>query len=192
MALHLTGDEAADTLLSTNPLALLLGMTLDQQVPLERAFGAPVLLLERSGGPLDAGRIAAMDPDELVAAFTQQPALHRYPGSMAARCQQVCQALVDGYAGSAIALWETAHDGPELLRRMKALPGFGDMKAKIFIALLGKQCGLAVPGWQDVSTPYSDVGSRRSVADIVDATSLDEVREFKAAMKAAAKAGKAG
>ena len=165
----------------------LLGMTLDQQVPLERACGAPVLLLERIGGPVDASRIASMDPEALKAAFTTQPALHRYPGSMAERCQQVCQTLVDNYHGDPVALWSTAADGAELFRRMKALPGFGDMKARIFIALLGKQCGLAVPGWQEVSMPYSEPGSRRSVADIVDAVTLDEVREFKAAMKAAAK-----
>ena len=188
MALHLTGTDAADALLTENPLALLLGMTLDQQVPLERAFGAPALLAERIGGPLEAGRIAAMDPGELTAAFTQTPALHRYPGSMATRCQQVCQAVVDHYDGDPAELWSSAPDGRELFRRIKALPGFGDMKAKIFIALLGKQCGLTVPGWQEVSTPYSDPGSRRSVADIVDATSLDEVRAFKAAMKAEAKA----
>ncbi len=189
MALHLTGHREADLLLSESPLALLLGMTLDQQVPLERAFGAPFLLVERLGEDLDAGRIATMDPHELAEVFSQTPALHRYPGSMAARCQQVCQALVDTYDADPVALWSTAGDGAELLRRMKALPGFGDMKAKIFIALLGKQCGLTVPGWQDVSAPYSEAGSRRSVADIVDATTLEEVRTFKATMKAAAKAG---
>ena len=188
MALHLTGDVVADDLLSTNPLALLLGMTLDQQVPLERAFGAPALLMERIGSPLDAARIATMDPEELNRAFTMAPALHRYPGSMAERCQKVCQAIVDDYAGDPVGLWSTAEDGVELFRRVKALPGFGDMKAKIFIALLGKQCGLAVPGWEEVSVPYSEAGARRSVADIVDATTLEEVREFKAAMKAAAKA----
>ena len=188
MALHLTGIDAADALLSECPLALLLGMTLDQQVPLERAFGAPALLIERIGGPLDAARLAAMDPDVLMAAFTQTPALHRYPASMAGRCQQVCQALVDHYDGDPLVLWSSAADGRELFRRIKALPGFGDMKAKIFIALLGKQCGLTVPGWREVSMPYSEDGSYRSVADIVDAASLDEVRAFKAAMKADAKA----
>jgi len=192
MALHLTGDAAADDLLSESPLALLLGMTLDQQVPLERAFRAPMLLAERIGAPLDAGAIAAMDPAALAAAFSQAPALHRFPGSMAARCQQVCQRLVDDYDADPTQLWSTAPDGRELLRRMRALPGFGEMKAKIFIALLGKQCGLEVPGWEEASLPYSEPGSRRSVADIVDETSLDQVREFKAAMKAAAKSAAPG
>jgi uncharacterized HhH-GPD family protein len=187
MALHLTGDSDADALLDQSPLALLLGMTLDQQVPMERAFGAPALLAERIGSDLDAGEIAAMDPERLAAVFSATPALHRFPGSMATRCQQVCQAIVDSYGGDASALWTTAADGPELLRRMKALPGFGEMKAKIFIALLGKQRGLTVPGWEAVSTPYSEPGSTRSVADIVDRESLIAVREFKSTMKAQAK-----
>ena len=187
MALHLTGDSDADALLDQSPLALLLGMTLDQQVPMERAFGAPALLAERIGSDLDAGEIAAMDPERLAAVFSATPALHRFPGSMATRCQQVCQVIVDSYGGDASALWTTAADGPDLLRRMKALPGFGEMKAKIFIALLGKQRGLTVPGWESVSTPYSEPGSTRSVADIVDRESLIAVREFKSAMKAQAK-----
>ena len=188
MELHLTGDEAADSLLSTNPLALLLGMVLDQQIPLEWAFTGPSTLAARLGHDLDATELAAMDPTAFAALFTAKPALHRYPGSMATRCQSVCQVIVDEYDGDAAAIWETAPDGATLLKRMKALPGFGDMKAKIFIALLGKQCELSVPGWQDVAVPYSEPGSHRSVADIVDPASLEAVRAFKAAMKQAAKA----
>jgi uncharacterized HhH-GPD family protein len=190
MELHLTGDEVADSLLSSNPLALLLGMVLDQQIPLEWAFAGPATLAARLGHDLDASELANMDPAALRSLFTAKPALHRYPGSMADRCQAVCQVIVDEYHGDPAAIWETAPDGATLLKRMKALPGFGDMKAKIFIALLGKQCGLTVPGWQDVAAPYSEPGSHRSVADIVDPASLDAVRAFKAAMKQAAKAEK--
>ena len=185
--LHLTGDTDADKLLSSSPLALLIGMVLDQQIPLEWAFRGPAELSRRLGRPLDAAEIAAMDPDELSGIFSNKPALHRYPGSMAARVQALCQSLVDNFDGKAERVWRGAVDGPDLLKRVRSLPGFGEMKAKIFIALLGKQCGLRTSGWEQASLPYSEPGSTRSVADIVDAESLEQVRAFKAAAKQAAR-----
>jgi len=184
--LCLSGDERADRLLAQNPLALLIGMVLDQQVPMERAFSAPYMLLARIGS-IDAGDIAAMDPDALVAAFRGPPALHRYPGSMAARVQQVCQVVHDQYGGEASAIWDGAPDGLTLRSRLEALPGFGAQKARIFLALLGKQMGVAPPGWREASEPFGAAGSTRSVADIVDQQSLLAVRAYKAAAKAAAK-----
>ena len=184
--LHLTGDAAADKLLA-DPLALLIGMVLDQQIPLEWAFRGPEELRSRLGAPLDAADIASMDPDKLAEVFSTKPALHRYPGSIAARTQALRQAIVDDFGGKADSIWRAPRDGDDLYRRIKSLPGFGEMEAKIFIALLGKQCGLSTPGWEAVSTPYSDAGSFRSVADIVDTESLEKVRAFKAAAKQAAK-----
>lgn len=189
-SLHLTGDTAADRLLSKDPLALLLGMVLDQQIPMEWAFKGPFVLSERLGGAFSAQQIASMDPERLKELFSEKPALHRYPGSMATRCQEVCQAIVDDYDGSPANIWKKASDGADLFKRVKGLPGFGEMKAKIFIALLGKQVGLKVDGWDQVSAPYSQPGVYRSVADIVDTASLEKVREFKAAAKKAAKASK--
>ena len=186
--LHLTGDDAADALLGSNPLALLIGMVLDQQIPLEWAFRGPHELESRLGVPLSATEIAEMDPDKLAEVFSTKPALHRYPGSMAARTQALCETIVEEFGGRAESIWNDARDGKDLYRRIKSLPGFGEMKAKIFIALLGKQCGLKVSGWEAVSTPYSEKGSHRSVADIVDEASLKEVRAFKARAKKAAKA----
>jgi uncharacterized HhH-GPD family protein len=187
--LNLTGDAAADKLLVSNPLALLIGMVLDQQIPMEWAFRGPEELRSRLGGPLVASEIAEMDPDKLAEIFSTKPALHRYPGSMAARTQALCQTIVDEYGGKADSIWRGAADGSDLFKRIKALPGFGEMKAKIFIALLGKQLGLRTPGWEAVSAPYGEPGSHRSVADIVDAESLEKVRSFKARAKKAAKAG---
>jgi uncharacterized HhH-GPD family protein len=187
-ALHLSGDPDADSLLSSDPLALLIGMVLDQQIPLEKAFRGPLDLSRRLGVErLDARQLAAMDPATLEAAFAERPALHRFPGSMAARTQALCQALVDDYDGDAAAVWEGARNGTELLERVKALPGFGDQKARIFVALLGKQLGVRPRGWQTASEPFGAKGSFRSVADIVDEASLAKVRATKAAMKAAAK-----
>ncbi|MGH9016650.1 MAG: HhH-GPD-type base excision DNA repair protein [Acidimicrobiales bacterium] len=189
--LRLSGDPEADTLLSEDPLALLIGMVLDQQVPLEWAFAAPAELRRRLGRDLDAGAIAAMTPEALGAAFTAKPALHRYPGSMAARVYDLCRLLVDDYGGTADAVWAGAASGSELLGRVRALPGFGEQKAKIFVALLGKQLGVTAPGWREVSVPFGEPGSFRSVADIVDQASLDRVRAFKQDMKAKAKAAAA-
>ncbi|MGH9189482.1 MAG: HhH-GPD-type base excision DNA repair protein [Acidimicrobiales bacterium] len=186
-ALPLTGDPLADELLSEDPLALLIGMLLDQQVPMERAFHSPYDLKERMGGRLDAAEIADADPDELGAIFARTPALHRFPGSMAARTQAMCRILVDQYGGRAAAVWETAADGAELLANVKALPGFGEQKARIFIALLAKRLGVKPKGWEEVAGPYAPVGYL-SVADIDGPEALARVREHKKAMKAAAKA----
>jgi len=187
--LRLSGDTEADRLLSEDPLALLIGMVLDQQIPLERAFTSPRDLRDRLGGaPLDAATIADMDPGKLVAAFAERPALHRFPASNAERVQQLCQLIVRDYDGRASRVWEGASSGAELLQRVKALPGFGEQKAKIFVALLGKQLGVRPAGWQEVSRPFGDPGVSYSVADIKDAESLARVRAHKAQLKAAANA----
>jgi uncharacterized HhH-GPD family protein len=179
-------------LLSEDPLALLIGMVLDQQVPLERAFSSPRDLRDRLGGQLDAGAIAAMDPAELAEVFSQRPALHRFPASNAGRVQQLCQIIVTEYGGDAASVWEGASSGTELLRRVRALPGFGEQKAKIFVALVGKQLGAHPTGWREVSKPFGDKGTHYSVADITSKESLLRVRAHKAEMKAAAKAKAAG
>jgi uncharacterized HhH-GPD family protein len=189
--LRLSGNPEADKLLSEDPLALLIGMVLDQQVPLEWAFAGPAELRRRLGHDLDAKEMAAMDPEALAAAFSAKPALHRYPGSMAGRVQELCRTLVDQYGGQAANVWNTAATGAELLTRVRALPGFGEQKAKIFVALLGKQLGVRPDGWQDVSAPYGDTGTHRSVADITDAASLVRVRAFKQELKAKNKAAAA-
>jgi uncharacterized HhH-GPD family protein len=188
MPLTLSGDPVADQLLARDPLALLIGMVLDQQIPMERAFKSPADLRERLGTELDAGAIAAMDPSELARQFALPPALHRFPASMAARVQAMCAVVSAEYGGRAQDVWGTALTGPELLRRIKALPGFGEQKARIFVALLAKQLGVRPPGWEEAASPFGAPGSYLSVADIVDATSLARVREHKAAIKAAAKA----
>ncbi|EFC85124.1 HhH-GPD-type base excision DNA repair protein [Parafrankia sp. EUN1f] len=187
MGLHLSQIAEADELLTNDPLALLIGMVLDQQFPLERAFAAPYELTRRLGRPLDVGEIASFDPEALSAIFATPPALHRFPGSMAKRVQAVCQVLVDNYGSDPTQVWSTAADGQELLKRIGALPGFGAQKAKIFVALLGKQLGVRPPGWREATAPYGDEGSRRSVADITSPETLLEVRDFKKQMKAAAK-----
>jgi len=181
-------DPAADELLSRDPLALLIGMLLDQQFPMERAFAAPRLLADRLGvGSLSAADLAAADPEKLVRIFQGPPALHRYPGSMAARTQDLCRLLVERYEGRADKLWDDAPDGATLLRRLSELPGFGAQKSKIFLALLGKQCEVTPPGWREAAGAYGDEGSHRSVADITGPESLAEVRRFKQEQKRAAK-----
>jgi uncharacterized HhH-GPD family protein len=185
-SLTLAQDPDADAVLSQNPLALLIGMQLDQQFPMERAFAGPALLTERIG-EITAEKIADYDHDALVAAFTGPPALHRYPKSMAERVQSVCRTIVEDYDGDVTRIWTEAIDGDDVFRRLNALPGWGKMKAQIFTALLGKQCGLDLDGWRDAAGPYGDEGSRRSIADVVDATTLAEVRDFKQAQKRAAK-----
>lgn len=185
--LHITGNAESDALLSTDPLALLIGMLLDQQIPMETAFSGPLKLRDRLGA-LDASTIASHDPNEFVAVMKQSPSVHRFPGSMAGRVQSMCAAIVADWGGDASAIWTSGSPtGAEVFDRLKALPGFGEQKAKIFVALLGKQRGLDAPGWEDASAPYSEPGSYRSVADIVDPESLGRVREFKRAAKAAAK-----
>jgi uncharacterized HhH-GPD family protein len=186
--LYLSGDPAADKLLSTDPFALLVGMVLDQQIPLERAFHAPFDLNTRLGRTADASLIATMDPEELATAFRAPPALHRFPGSMAGRVQELARLIVSDYGGDAAAVWTTAKTGNELLRRIEALPGFGKQKAKIFLALLGKQLRIQPEGWREASAPFGDEGSSFSIADIHSAETLAAVRDHKRAMKAAAKA----
>jgi len=190
--LHLAQDDAADELLSRDPLALLIGMLLDQQFPMERAFAAPRLLADRLGvDTLSAAQLAECDPDELVRHFQGPPALHRYPGSMAGRAQELARTLVERHDGRADALWADAPDGATLLRRLGELPGFGVQKAKIFLALLGKQCGVTPSGWREAAGDYGVAGSRRSVADITGPASLAEVRATKQQLKQAAKDAKA-
>jgi uncharacterized HhH-GPD family protein len=185
--LPLTGDPAADQLLEDEPLALILGMLLDQQVPMEKAFHSPYELKERLGGRLDAAEIAAMDPDKLRAVFAERPALHRFPGSMADRTNDLANALVEHYDGRAERVWETAKNGAELFANLKALPGFGDQKAKIFIALLAKRMGVQPVGWEEAAGFYAEHGCY-SVADVDGPDSLAKVREYKRAKKAEAKA----
>ncbi|WP_435278384.1 HhH-GPD-type base excision DNA repair protein [Rhodococcus yananensis] len=185
--LNLVGDPDADALLAENPLALLIGMLLDQQVPMETAFAGPKKVADRFGA-VDAHRIAAADPDEFVALCARPPAVHRFPKSMAARIQALCNTLVDDYDGDTAALWTSGDpDGRQVLARLKKLPGFGDQKARIFLALLGKQMGVQPAGWREAAGDYGIDGARRSIADVVDDRSLHEVREFKKSMKAAAK-----
>ncbi|MDI9975070.1 HhH-GPD-type base excision DNA repair protein [Rhodococcus sp. NM-2] len=185
--LNLVGDPDADALLASDPLALLIGMLLDQQVPMETAFAGPKKLDDRIGG-LEVHRIAEMDPEEFAAVCSQTPAVHRFPGSMATRIQSLCAFLVENYDGSVEALWTSGDpDGKEVLKRLKALPGYGDQKARIFLALLGKQIGVEPKGWREAAGDYGTEGSRRSIADVVDDKSLHEVREFKKAAKAEAK-----
>ncbi len=191
--LFVTGDVAIDKLVNTDPLALLIAMVLDQQVLLEKAFRGPYDLRQRLGvAKLDAAALADWDPDELITAFVTPPALHRYPAAMAGRVQQLCRLIVEGYGGRADRIWRTAADGTELLARVKALPGFGEQKARIFVALLGKQLGVDVPGWREAAAPFGQEGSHCSVADITGPESLAKVRAYKQQMKAAAKAGAAG
>lgn len=188
LRLPLSGDEAADRLLEEDPLALLIGMVLDQQIPLEKAFKSPADLKERMGGTLDVKAIADADPDELARIFSTPPALHRFPASMAKRVQELCRMLVDDYGGQADLVWSSAKDGNELLANVKALPGFGEQKAKIFVALLGKRLDVTPPGWAEAAGDYGEAGSFRSVADIDSPESLRRVRAYKQDMKAKAKA----
>lgn len=193
--LPITGDPDADKLLAEEPLALVIGMLLDQQFPMERAFLSPYLLRERLGGRLDAAEIAAMPPEDLEEVFKGPPALHRFPGSMAQRTQAVCQYLVDNYGGDAGALWGDVDSddvsGAELFRRVHAIPGFGKQKAKIFCALLAKRFGIKPPGWEEAASPYSD-DQPRSAADIDSPEAVDQVRTWKRTMKAQAKGGNPG
>ena len=189
--LQLVQEPSADALLESNPFALLVGMLLDQQIPMEVAFAGPKKLEDRMGG-LDARQIADYNPHKFAELFAQTPAVHRFPGSMAKRVQALSQVIVDEYDGNAAALWTTGDpDGKEVLRRIKALPGFGEQKAKIFLALLGKQYGVTPEGWRAAAGDYGKQGTHMSVADVVDKGSLDQVRAYKKQMKAAAKAAKA-
>lgn len=192
VTLHLAQDPEADELLGRSPLAALVGMLLDQQVPMEWAFKGPRTIADRLGADdLDAHDIAARDPEAFTALLSQKPAVHRYPGSMAKRIQQLCQYLVEHYDGDASAVWDGVSTGTELLRRLEELPGFGRQKAQIFLALLGKQLGVRPQGWREAAGAYGEAKSFRSVADITGPESLVKVRAHKQEMKAAAKATKA-
>ncbi|KRF17333.1 Fe-S cluster assembly protein HesB [Nocardioides sp. Soil797] len=189
MAINITGDPAADKVLTDDPFALLAGMLLDQQYPMEHAFRGPAKVLDRFGS-LDPEKIAAADPQEFADLCATTPAVHRFPGSMAARLQALAALIVEKYDGETARLWNEASSGKELLKRVQECPGFGKQKAQIFVALLAKQLGVRPDGWETVAGDYAKPG-RRSVADVVDEQSLQEVRDHKKQMKAAAKAAKA-
>ena len=184
----LTGNSEADALLARDDNALLIGMVLDQQVPMEKAFTGPLVIAQRMGGTLDVAAIAAMGEEEFVALCSERPAIHRFPGAMAKRVRQVCQKLVEDYDGDASRVWAGASTGAELKRALTGLPGFGPDKAAIFTAMLGKLRGVTPDGWREAAGPYGEPGIYTSVADIVDADSLAQVREAKRAAKAAKKA----
>ena len=187
---YLSGDQKSDELLADDPFALLTGMLLDQQVPMEVAFAGPAKLADRLG-KLDVHDIAEMNPDDFLEKFAEKPAVHRFPKSMAARVQKLAEAIVDDYDGDTAAIWTRGEPtGAEVLKRLKKLPGFGEQKAKIYLALLGKQFGLKASGWREAAGDYGTEGSRRSIADVVDEDTLQEVRAFKKQAKAAAKAAK--
>ena len=185
MPLSITGDAAADQVLSDDPFALLVGMMLDQQYPMEHAFRGPAKVLERFG-TLEPARIAAASPEEFAALCATPPAIHRFPGSMAARLQNLAGIVAEEYDGDASRLWGEAASGQELLRRVMELPGFGRQKAQIFVALLAKQLGVAPEGWEQAVGAYAEAGYR-SVADVVDADSLQKVRDYKKQQKAQAR-----
>lgn len=177
-----TNNPDADRLLAEDSLALLIGMLLDQQFPMERAFFGPYLLQERLGGPLDAGEIADWDPEEFATIFRGPPAIHRYPASMAKRTQALCRTLVDEYDGAADRLWKEAGDGRDLYKRLKSLPGYGEMKSRVFVGILGKRMGIQPPGWED------EAAQRPSIADVARWEDVAELRAMKREMKKAAQA----
>lgn len=189
MTIHITGDKAADTILSHDPFALLVGMMLDQQYPMEHAFRGPAKVMERFGS-LDPAVIAAAEPESFAELCATPPAIHRFPGSMAARLQELARVVAEEYDGDAARIWNDTADGRDLMRRMQALPGFGQQKAQIFVALLAKQLGVRPSGWEQAVGAYAEDGYR-SVADVVDPASLQKVRDHKKQLKAEAKA-KAG
>lgn len=180
--LAVTGDKEADDLLNTDPLALLIGMMLDQQIPMEWAFKGPYTLKKRMDGQLEANAIASMDPDAFIALVKGPPALHRFPGSMGKRMQDCCRAVVNEYGGDASKIWEEADSGADLYARLRKLPGYGDDKSKIFIAILAKRFGVQPQGWEEAAAPFSD-STPRSVADVDSADTLAQVRAWKQMMK---------
>jgi len=186
MGLHITGDSKSDAALDKYPFALLAGMMLDQQFPMERAFAGPAKIIDRFGS-IDPADIAAADPEKFAALCTTPPAVHRFPGSMAARVQALAAQIVEEYGGDTTRLWDEAASGADLLRRVQALPGFGRQKSQIFVALLGKQLAVRPEGWAKAAGDYAEQGSFRSVADVVDGPSLERVRAFKKEKKAAAR-----
>lgn len=185
MAIHITDNPEADDLLTGNPFALLSGMMLDQQYPMEHAFAGPQKVVSRFGS-FDPAAIAAADPEEFAALCSTTPAIHRFPGSMAARLQELARIVVEEYDGDASRIWTEAADGKDLAKRIQALPGFGAQKVKIFVALVAKQLDVRPTGWEKAAGDYA-LDGYRSVADVVDPVSLQKVRDHKKAMKAAAK-----
>jgi uncharacterized HhH-GPD family protein len=185
MAIHITGDERADEVLTQSPFALLVGMMLDQQYPMEHAFRGPAKVLDRFGS-IEPDAVAAAEPESFAALCATPPAIHRFPGSMAARLQELARIVVDDYDGDAARIWTGAADARDLMKRVQALPGFGKQKAQIFVALLAKQLDVRPEGWEKAVGAYAEDGYR-SVADVVDAASLQKVRDHKKQMKAAAK-----
>jgi uncharacterized HhH-GPD family protein len=184
--LPVTGDPEADALLVSDPFALLVGMLLDQQVPMEWAFKGPYTLKARLGGQLDPSKLAAMSPEQVEELFKQKPALHRFPGSMGKRTHAVAVYVTEHYDGDTAAIWTTAADGQELYSRLRELPGYGDEKAKIFMAILAKRLGVQPKGWEQAAAPFSD-DTPRSVADIDSEEAFQRVRAFKKEMKAKGK-----
>jgi uncharacterized HhH-GPD family protein len=188
MTLSLPVDADANELLARDPLALMIGMLLDQQVPFEKAFSSPYELVKRLGHEPSAAELAGYDPEALAAIFAERPALHRFPKAMAARTQDLARLIVDRYDGDPAAVWTGAANGKDLVARLSELPGFGGYKAQIFAALLGKQLGVQPEGWREAAGHFGADGSHYSVADIVDDDSLAAVRAYKKDLKAAAKA----
>jgi uncharacterized HhH-GPD family protein len=182
-SLHFTGNDEADALLAEEPLALLIGFVLDQQVPVQKAFSGPLELKRRIGG-LDAAHIAGMDPGELDRAFRERPALHRFPGTMASRTQELCAAIASEYGGDAARVWNEATDGRDLQQRLLDLPGIGPMKARSLIAILGKRFGVKPPGWEDVAPSHPTLGDVDSVEALLDYQA--KKRAHKAEMRARA------
>lgn len=187
MPLSLPIEPEASKLLHDSPLALLLGMLLDQQIPMEKAFSSPYVLKQRLGHDLDAREIATYDPEAFEAIVAKPPALHRFPRANAKRIQEMCRVLVERYDGDAANVWTGVDSAQDLVRRVGHLPGFGKQKSQIFVALLAKQFGIQPEGWREATGVYGEEGSLRSVADITDEGSLAKVREYKQAMKAAVK-----
>jgi uncharacterized HhH-GPD family protein len=187
-SLHLATTADGNELLARDPLALLIGMLLDQQIPMEKAFTSPAVLRERLGHDLDARELASYDPASFEELFRTPPALHRFPAAMAKRVQELARVLVEQFDGRAETVWTQASDGADLVQRLGRLPGFGEQKARIFAALLGKQFHVQPRGWREASGAYGEQGSFRSVADVVDGSSLQKVRSVKKQLKAAAKA----
>ena len=185
--LWLTGDTAADQLLNEVDNALLIGMVLDQQVPMEKAFSGPLVIAQRMGGRLDVAAIAAMNEEDFVSLCSQRPGIHRFPAAMAKRVRQLCQVLIADYDGQATNVWKDARSGSEVRANLERLPGFGADKAAIFTAVLGKRRGVTPDGWRKAAGYYGEPGTFRSVADIVDSDSLQRVRETKKSVKAAQK-----
>jgi uncharacterized HhH-GPD family protein len=188
VAIWMPVEPEANELLTRSPLALLIAMLLDQQVPLEKAFSGPLELVRRLGHEPTVAELAEFDPDALAEIFSERPALHRYPRAMAARVQDLARLIMEQYHGEPAEVWESASSGAQLLKQVAALPGFGAQKAQIFVALLGKQLGVRPDGWQEAAGTFGDEGTRFSVADITDEETLRQVRAHKAALKAAAKA----